>query len=68
MSLRVCLLWLLCLLSPALLRVQDAVDGVAGPLPPPKLKAMTNDSVIRKAKASLSDDLIVQTISAQPGK
>jgi hypothetical protein len=68
MSLRLCLLWLLCLLSPAMLRAQDAVDGVAGPLPAPQLKAMTNDSVVRMAKAGLSDDLIVQTISAQPGQ
>ncbi len=69
MSLRLCLLWLLCLLSPAMLSAQDAVDGpVAGPLPAPKLKAMTNDSVVRMAKAALSDDLIVQTISAQPGQ
>ena len=29
---------------------------------------MTNDSVIRMAKAGLSDDLIVQTIGAQPGE
>jgi hypothetical protein len=70
MSLRLCLLWLLCLLSPAMLRGQDAVDGgaVAGPLPAPKIKSMTNDSVVRMAKAGLSDDLIVQTISAQPGQ
>jgi hypothetical protein len=70
MSLRVCLLWLLCLLSPAMLRAQDAVDGgaVAGPLAAPKIKPMTNDSVVRMAKAGLSDDLIVQTISAQPGQ
>ena len=68
MSLRLCLLWFLCLLSPAMLLAQDAVDGVAGPLPAPKLKAMTNDSVIRMAKAGLSDDLIVQTIGSQPGQ
>jgi hypothetical protein len=68
MPLRLCLLWFLCLLAPAMLPAQDAVDGVAGPLPAPKLKAMTNDSVVRMAKAGLSDDLIVQTISAQPGQ
>src|ERR1035438_8780977 len=69
MSLRLCLLWLLCLFAPAVLPAQDAVDGsVAGPLAAPKLKAMTNDSVIRMAKAGLSDDLIVQTISGQPGQ
>jgi hypothetical protein len=71
MSLRLCVLWLMCLFSPVLLHAQDAVDGgaVAGPLPVPKAMQtkMTNDSVIRMAKAGLSDDLIVQTISAQPG-
>jgi len=71
MSLRLCVLWLMCLFAPALL-AQDAVDGgaVAGPLPVPKAvqTKMTNDSVIRMAKAGLSDDLIVQTISAQPGE
>jgi hypothetical protein len=70
MSLRLCLLWLLCVLSPAMLRAQDPVDGgaVAGPLAAPRIKSMTNDSVIRMAKAGLGDDLIVQTISAQPGQ
>jgi hypothetical protein len=72
MSLRLCVLWLMCLLSPALIHAQDAVDGspVAGPLPVPRTvqAAITNDSVIRMAKAGLSDDLIVQTISAQPGQ
>jgi hypothetical protein len=71
MSLRVCLLWLICLLCPTLLHAQDAVDGTAaGPLPVPKaLQAkMTNDSVMRMAKAGLSDDLIVQTIGSQPGQ
>lgn len=69
MSLRLCLLWFLCLLSPAMLLAQDAADGpVAGPLPAPQLKAMTNDSVVRMTKAGLSDDLIVQTVGTQPGK
>jgi hypothetical protein len=75
MSLRACLLWLLCLLSPVALLAQTALDGAvdgtaAGPLPPPKTapKAMTNDSVVRMAKAGLSDDLIVQTIGTQPGQ
>jgi hypothetical protein len=41
-----------------------------GPLPAPKVasKAMTNDSVLRMVKAGLGDDLIVQTISTQPGQ
>jgi hypothetical protein len=72
MSLRLCLLCLICLLPPALLHAQDASDGssVAGPLPVPKAvqAKMTNDSVIRMAKAGLGDDLIVQTIGAQPGQ
>ena len=71
MSLRVCLLWLMCLLFPALLRAQDPVDGAApGPLPTPKAASatMTNDSVVRMVKAGLTDDLIVQTIGAQPGQ
>ncbi|HKO17260.1 MAG TPA: hypothetical protein VJU82_00065 [Acidobacteriaceae bacterium] len=72
MSLRTCLLWLLFLICPMLLPAQDAVDGgqVAGPLPTPKTMQakMTNDSVIRMVKAGLSDDLIVQTITDQPGQ
>jgi hypothetical protein len=71
MSLRTCLLCLICLLSPSLLHAQDAVDGPpAGPLPTPKAQQakMTNDSVIRMVKAGLTDDLIVQTITAQPGQ
>jgi len=73
MSLRTCLLWLFCVASPVLLFAQDAVDGsgqVAGPLPTPKSvqTSMTNDSVLRMVKAGLSDDLIVQTITDQPGQ
>ncbi|HEX9200848.1 MAG TPA: hypothetical protein VF865_14915 [Acidobacteriaceae bacterium] len=48
---------------------QDTADGTAaGPLATPKMKTMTNDSVVRMAKSGLSDDLIVQTISSQPGQ
>jgi hypothetical protein len=72
MSLRTCLLWFFCFVSPALLPAQDAVDGggVAGPLPTPKsIQAkMSNDSVLRMVKAGLKDDLIVQTITEQPGQ
>jgi hypothetical protein len=39
---------------------------LAAPATPPK--EMTNDTVIRMVKAGLSDDLIAQTISTQPGK
>ena len=71
MSLRSCLLWLMCIISPVLMRAQDPVDGpVAGPLAAPKTAPakMTNDSVIRMVKAGLSDDLIVQSIGTQPGQ
>jgi hypothetical protein len=71
MLLRKCLLCLLCVMLPALLSAQDAVDGsVAGPLPASKAAQakMSNDSVIRMQKAGLSDDLIVQTIGTQPGQ
>jgi hypothetical protein len=71
MSLRLCLLWWMCLLSPALLHAQDAVDGpAAGPLPPSKVAPakMSNDSVVKMVKAGLSDELIVQTIGSQPGQ
>jgi hypothetical protein len=66
---RLVLLCLLCLLSPALMRAQEAVqDTAGGPLPAPKPKIMTNDSVVRMVKAGLGDDLILQTIEAQPGQ
>lgn len=71
MILRRCLLICLCLLTPALLAAQDSIDNnAAGPLPPPKAVSatMTNDSIIRMAKAGLSDDLIVDTIQNQPGQ
>jgi hypothetical protein len=61
----------MCFFAPALLPAQDAVDGpMAGPLPPSKVAPakMSNDSVIKMAKAGLSDDLIVQTIGSQPGQ
>jgi len=62
---------------PAVSAVVDVpcISGVAacagaGPLPVPKVMQakMTNDSVLRMAKAGLSDDLIVQTIGSQPGQ
>lgn len=70
---RMCLLWLVCVTCSWTLHAQDAVDGagqVAGPLPTPKSvqARMTNDSVMRMVKAGLSDDLIVQTITEQPGQ
>jgi hypothetical protein len=72
MSLRACLVCLICLFSPLWLHAQGAVEGgaVAGPLPAPRTAPakMSNDSVIRMEKAGLSDDLIVQTIGSQPGE
>lgn len=72
MSLRTCFLWLLFLACPMLLPAQDVDAGgqVAGPLPTPKTMQtkMTNDSVVKMVKAGLSDDLIVQTITDQPGQ
>jgi hypothetical protein len=66
---RLILLCVLCLLSPALMRAQEPLqDTAGGPLPAPKPKVMNNDSVIRMVKAGLGDDLIVQTINAQPGQ
>jgi len=66
---RTILLCLLCLLSPALVRAQEPLQDTAdGPLAAPAPKVMTNDSVIRMVKAGLGDDLILQTINAQPGQ
>jgi hypothetical protein len=57
----------LSLLLPAFVFLH-AQDDAGGPLPTPKVAAvkMTNDAVIKLSKAGLSDDLIVQTIDAQP--
>ena len=72
MSLRLCLLWCLCLMSPVLLHAQNSDDNgaVAGPLPPSKVAPakLSNDSVVRMAKAGLSDELIIQTVNSQPGQ
>ncbi|HEY5055114.1 MAG TPA: hypothetical protein VII58_03070, partial [Acidobacteriaceae bacterium] len=67
---RILFVLLLCLFAPVLLHAQDSSDSgdAGGPLPKPKAASakMTNDAVIKLAKAGLSDDLIVQTIDAQP--
>jgi len=59
------LLLALALLTPLFLHAQD---DASGPLPTPKVAQtkMTNDAVIKLSKAGLGDDLIVQTIDAQP--
>ncbi len=43
------------------------VETVDGPLPDAAPKVLTNDSIIKMVKVGLGDDLIVQTITAQPG-
>ena len=45
--------------------VPQAVDG---PLTTPIKPAMTNESVMKMAKAGLGDDLIIETINTQSGK
>jgi hypothetical protein len=42
-------------------------SSVEGPLAEPATKTLTNDSIVRMVKAGLGDDLILQTIVAQPG-
>jgi hypothetical protein len=43
-------------------------ESVEGPLPDASPKTLTNDTIIKLVKAGLSDDLILQTIAAQPGR
>jgi hypothetical protein len=45
-----------------------AQSSVEGPLAEPATKPLTNDSIVRMVKAGLGDDLILQTIAAQPGR
>lgn len=45
-----------------------AQTSVEGPLTLTAPKLLTNDSILRMVKAGLGDDLILQTISAQPGR
>jgi hypothetical protein len=45
----------------------SSVETVDGPLPDSAPKVLTNDSIIKMVKVGLGDDLIVQTITAQPG-
>jgi hypothetical protein len=61
---------LLCALPVLAQNTNDAPQLIEGPqaAPPAKSAAMNNDSVIRMAKAGLSEELIVQTINTQPGQ
>lgn len=43
-------------------------ESVEGPLPEAAIKTLTNDSIVKMVKAGLGDDLIVQTITSQPGR
>jgi hypothetical protein len=45
----------------------DAPQAVDGPLTATKAPSMDNQSVVKMAKAGLSDELIVETINTQPG-
>jgi len=56
--------------EPPAQHVTEAPGIIEGPQAPPTPKAalMNNDSVLRMHDAGLADDLIVQTIVAQPGK
>jgi hypothetical protein len=47
---------------------QSPSESVEGPLPVAAPKALTNETIIKLAKAGLSDDLILQTIVSQPGQ
>ncbi len=46
---------------------QTPTEAVEGPLQPKVAKTLTNDSIVRMVKAGLGDDLILQTITTQPG-
>src|ERR1700674_82276 len=47
---------------------QSSAQSVEGPLPESAPRSrLTNDSIVRMVKAGLGDDLILQTINAQPG-
>ena len=58
----------LLLSAPHLQAQQTSVESAEGPLQESGPKPLTNDSVVRMFKAGLGDDLIVQTIGAQPGR
>jgi hypothetical protein len=69
LRIRLILLCLACLLPSAAGRAQEPIqDTAGGPMSAPKPKIMSNDSVLRMVKAGLSDDLILQTITSQPGQ
>jgi hypothetical protein len=48
---------------------QTPAEPIEGPLQTraPNLKTLTNESILRMVKAGLGDELILQTVTAQPG-
>ena len=65
------MLFALCISFPFVASAQhtsDAPQAVDGPLMAAKAPSMTNESVMKMAKAGLGDDLIVETINTQPGQ
>jgi hypothetical protein len=54
--------------TPPAQHTTEAPQIIEGPQTPAKPATMTNDSVLRMHNAGLADDLILQTISAQPGR
>jgi len=57
-------------LFPVLAVAQQTAEppqAIDGPLTVTKAPSMSNDSVVKMAKAGLGDDLIIETINTQPG-
>ncbi len=56
--------------APGHSQTAETPQADAGPMTtkPPAAKTLTNASIVRMASANLSDDLIIQAISAQPGQ
>src|SRR5205807_7354965 len=46
----------------------ETPQPVDGPLTSSNVPAMNNESVLKMVKAGLGDDLVIQTISTQPGQ
>lgn len=56
------------LTTPLPVHAQEPQSSIEGPLAPAAPKPLTNDSIIKMSTAGLGDDLILQTIEAQPGR
>ena len=57
----------LCVL-PASTLAQEPKQTIEGPLTPVAPRPLTNDSIVKMSRAGLGDDLILQTIDAQPSR